>query len=125
MGYTTDFKGSLKFNKPLTIRQLKTIQEFDGKRPRSNLYVGSTMPDSWCDWAVDDLGESIAWNGSEKSYHMFEWLMWLRSNLLSAWGIVLLDGIIEASGEERNDRWAIICKDGILKKVKGKITYEK
>lgn len=59
-------------------------------------------------------GASIEWNGngSEKSYEMAAWMKFLIDNHVTPNHVV--NGVIDAQGEEPNDRWQIHVRDNIV-----------
>ncbi len=124
MGYTTEFKGVLEIVPPLSPEQGREINAFCKKRHCSSIdqnREAEYAPSLHCDWETD--GEALFWNGMEKSYSMFEWLEVLNHRFFQPWGCIL-SGSIFAVGERREDVWAIQAKDGLLRKVKGKLVFQ-
>jgi hypothetical protein len=62
------------------------------------------QPSLWCQWITD--GNSLYWNGGEKFYEYTDWLDYMIENFFIPWGIEL-NGLIEWSGEDFDDKGAI------------------
>ena len=56
MGYTTDFDGYLETNRPLTIVEKETINDFSDER-----HEGSKYPGIWCQWIIAD-DDKLEWD---------------------------------------------------------------
>ena len=56
MGYTTDFDGYLETNRPLTIVEKETINDFSDER-----HEGSKYPWIWCQWIITD-DDKLGWD---------------------------------------------------------------
>lgn len=106
MGYTTDFEGNIGIVPALTDEEVSKLNEFMGER-----HDGDGFPGIWCDWEVHDTGSMIAWNDSEKSYSMPEWMVYLIQNFLQGH---TLNGTMSAQGEEPDDMWLLHVKDNIV-----------
>lgn len=93
----------------------------------------SSQPGLWCKWEPADDGHLIRWNGAEKFYDSEEWMRFLIDNLLSEKGREYVEkchsgdsrlnqftfnhvcnGIIEAEGEDEDDKWLLIVKDNVV-----------
>lgn len=93
---------------------------------------GPTQPGLWCKWESADYGHVIRWDGREKFYDSVEWMQYLIDNLFSEKareyvevhhsGDKRLDaftfnhvfnGILEAQGEDEDDKWLLIVKDNV------------
>ena len=59
MGYTTDFDGYLETNRPLTIVEKETINDFSDER-----HEGSKYPGIWCQWIIAD-DDKLEWDGED------------------------------------------------------------
>lgn len=124
MGYTTTFKGTIELDPPLTREQADEINNFCEERhhrPEDSNRPPWDMPGLWCDWETD--GQFIFWNGSEKSYDMFEWLQYLTERFFKPWD-VKLTGEIGAEGERPGDIWKIKASGWNLKKVRARVVFE-
>src|SRR5512137_2875250 len=120
MGYTTEFEGTIEIFPSLTPKQAREINSFCDSRHSQRREGGpdandnreaSYAPSLHCDWETD--GMSLFWNGSEKSYAMFEWLEVLNFRFFKPWGCTL-EGEVVARGARKDDVWAIRAdKDGL------------
>lgn len=119
MGYTTEFSGSFTIDPPIF-----SAAEMNDRLGQDwgTSEAKSKLPDSiytrWCDWEVTADGAQLRWNGSEKSYCMEAWLELLISDVLAPAGHVL-NGRVDAFGEERGDNWAMQVTDNELVIKKG------
>lgn len=101
MGYTTRFSGTLTIAPTPPAETMHKISEFCNKPPfEAREIVGSPC----CDWETTGA-DGLKWNGSEKSYGMFEWLKEIVWRFLPGH---VLDGRVIAQGEEVEDRWFIV-----------------
>ena len=121
MGYTTDFEGEFKFNRSLTIAEKNELDEISEKDWRDD----NSRPDYhsyYCQWATNEEGTALGWDGNEKFYGYIEWLEWLIDNFFEPKGIKL-NGEIFWYGENPHDIGILVVKDNILEVKNGKITY--
>lgn len=121
MGYSTEFKGGLKFNRELTHKEWLELRAL-GEEYSSDLYAKytdtpNTIPDSYLQWVPNADGTELVWNGGEKFYDYIHWLRWLIKHYMKPRDLVL-NGKIEWSGEEFEDRGIIYCADN-------KVTHHK
>lgn len=84
----------------------------------------STQPSLWCDWAPNDEGTAIEWNGTEKFHNYVEWLEYIISNFIDHWGYKL-NGIVEYQGEGPFDFGKIKVKNNKVTVMVGKRSYKK
>ena len=120
MGYTTTFEGEFKITPSLTEDQLETLSTFMEDRHGGNVKVAEGFPSFYCDWTTD--GNSIYWNGSEKSYEMLAWIKLLKREYFDKWGCTLT-GEVFAQGEDQSDKWGMRAKDGKIVALAAKITF--
>ena len=130
MGYTTTFEGELEIFPSLNAKQQTELSRFCDERhsrrrddgpDASDNHEASYAPGLYCDWKTD--GMSLMWNGSEKSYDMFEWVEVLNERFFKPWGCTL-EGEVVANGDRKDDVWCIRAdKDG-LRKVAGKFVFQ-
>ncbi len=76
------------------------------------------QPGLWCQWVVSDDGTELIWNEVEKFYAADQWMAYLIKHFLKRNPIAkselpflkghILDGAIEAQGEDISDRW-LLC----------------
>lgn len=89
------------------------------------------QPGLWCQWEVDLDGGWIRWNGAEKFYNAAEWMKYLIEHFLQEGAVAstwvgapeygdtfegftfdhILNGTIEAQGEDPSDRWRLVVKN--------------
>ena len=106
MGYSTDYIGHIDIEPPLNDAEVEYLIAFGKSRrnlrdggpyevpgnpdaelrdpPRGEAYNirAPGQPNLWCDWTPCWDGCCIAWNGTEKSYSMIEWLRYLIAHFL-------------------------------------------
>lgn len=97
------------------------------------------QPGLWCQWVPTEDGTAIEWDGGEKFYESEEWMRYLIEHFLKpgAWtkqkanpvcpvrfGDHVCNGVIEAAGEDLNDRWALIVNDNRVSRKNGRIVYD-
>lgn len=123
MGYTTDFSGEFKLDKPLTIKQKNTLDEFADERHGGNTEVYDGFPGFWCQWVPNSEGTALQWDGGEKFYDYVEWLEFLIKNFIEPWGLKL-NGEVKWFGEERDDIGLIIVNNNKVTTSKGTVSYD-
>jgi len=97
------------------------------------------QPGLWCDWVSTDDGTAIEWDGGEKFYDSAAWMTYLIDTFLSDGCTLMremasgmdpdrfypdefeaftfdhvLNGVIEAQGEETSDHWWLLVKDNVV-----------
>lgn len=91
------------------------------------------QPGLWLSWEPSDDGSSISWNGMEKFYDSAEWMKYLASRLLEPSARAYIDahlsedprlasftcdhelaGVIDAQGEDPDDRWQLAVGPGVV-----------
>lgn len=115
MGYSTEFKGSLKFKEPLTAEQELYIQQF----------LNYEEPREHPDWIIPDKNKTsyqqleltadktgIQWDGNEKFYHAVEAVNIVILNMQAKFPDFGLTGKLLAQGEEVGDVWFLKIIDG-------------
>lgn len=108
MGYTTDFSGTLKLNRQLTLDEKTFLDKLASTRrmarnvdpkygvegefyvegddwndptvPDGNRHP-STQPGLWCQWVPTKDGMGIEWDGNEKFYNYVEWLEYIINSV--------------------------------------------
>jgi len=117
IGYETEFYGELKLNKPLdtkTFKYLKQISEGEHEKLDG-------MPKWWCPWNPEDEETIIADDG--KAYDAEEWLTYIIEHILKPKGYIL-NGEVEWSGDESDDRGRYVVTNNKVKTQVAKIIYE-
>lgn len=112
MGYNTDFTGGFTFNKPISLKMYKTINDFAKERHTP----GNGIPGYWCQWIIDEDyngEEALVWDGNEKFYDYVKWLEYLIKNFFEPEGYIL-NGSVEFQGEDFDDFGTIEVKDNAV-----------
>jgi hypothetical protein len=165
MGYTTDFSGQFKLNKPLDdktkefltkfaeTRRMKRdpkkiAQQFGGTPEQygveGEFFVGGlgfagqnddasvlehnyppiTQPGLWCQWAPNEDGTAIVWDGGEKFYDYVAWLEYIVKNFLMPKGYSITGDVIW-QGEDTGDVGVISVKANKIAVYQGRTTVPK
>lgn len=115
MGYSTDFKGELKFTEELKASQIAKVQSFLTEDCRNHPEWGNT--DLYyvnLEFLPDFSG--LRWNGAEKTYKMVEIVNMIIRNMQKEMPTFGLEGKFLAQGEDIDDRWELVIKNGIAVK---------
>lgn len=130
MGYSTDFEGTLKFNRELSASEIAQVSDWlndDMDTPRSDELAdklgyekGSKFRDGYVDLEINKEFSGLKWNGAEKTYGMVDSLNVILHGLSKFEPPVSLEGSMMAYGEERSDVWKIEIKDGKAVRVEVK-----
>lgn len=117
MGYTTEFKGELKFTKELTATQLAELASMLGQDCRQHPEWG-TKDLYYIDLELTKDFSGIKWDGSEKTYGLENLVNVVIHQMRKKWPDFGLSGSLLAQGEEIGDIWQLtIGDDGLAKKV--------
>lgn len=105
---------------------------------RDHNHPAPDQPGLWCKWEPAEDGTAIAWNGVEKFYDSEKWMAYLILAFLQpdAWLAQelkapvegryyapefehftfdhVLDGVIDAQGEEEDDTWQLVVTGGVV-----------
>lgn len=73
----------------------------------------ATQPGLWCQWAPNEYGDALEWDGGEKFYNYVEWLEYLIANFFEPWGYTL-NGTVEWEGEDRSDAGSITVTNNTI-----------
>lgn len=111
-----------------------TVYEHNGPDP--------DQPGLWCQWVPTEDGTALTWDGVEKFYNSLEWMTYIVTNLLapSARPYIdahleederlksftcnhVLNGTIDADGEDPDDIWQLIVTNNAVTAAEGKIVY--
>lgn len=153
MGYTTSFYGAFELNKPLTKEDSEWLKKFSGTRRMKRALcekkygfegewfvdgLGAfdqdddsvlnhnkepeTQPGLWCQWVPTDDNKAIEWDGGEKFYHAEDWIAYLVEGFFKPKGYVL-NGTVDAEGEESGDMWQIRIEDNVVYRYQGSVVY--
>jgi hypothetical protein len=82
------------------------------------------QPGLWCKWTPTEDGAAIEWDGAEKFYDSVEWMQYLIDHFLKPDALAktqttdgklfftfqdhVLNGAIEAQGEDEDDHWYLV-----------------
>jgi len=125
MGYSTDFKGELKFKNELTAKQLAKIKSICGEdcRDHPEWNAGGL---THMDIELNDDFSGLRWNGSEKTDDLVEKVNYLVAEICKEWPDFRLAGELHAQGEDFDDRWVLkIDGDGFANRREIVIVGEK
>jgi hypothetical protein len=109
MGYTTDFTGSIKLSRKLTLAEAKELLEISAN-DKSEKITGIR---AWFQWVPADTLEHIVWDGNEKFYKYVEQLQWLCDGWLAPRGITA-NGELYWQGEETGDTGVLSVVDNTV-----------
>ena len=163
MGYSTDFSGHIQIVPPLNAAEIDYLQKFSDSRRVTRSEGAYFVPDSeserlnpnrlgvtdynsqpdgqpslWCQFLPDDSGESLEWDGGEKTYEAVEWVRYLIDHFLKEGAIAsssddeqfeeftfnhVLNGELEAQGEESGDLWLLKVVNNRVTRHESIITY--
>lgn len=101
MGYTTTFKGILKFKKELNASQLSYLKNM----------IEETK-DREMDIELSKDFSGLQWNGTEKTYDLIKDINFIINNMKEKYSDFELIEKLKAQGEEFDDIWELIIKDG-------------
>ncbi len=95
------------------------------------------QPSLWCGWTVTEDGRYVEWNGAEKFYNSAEWMWYIVRHFLQPNPIAKTrkpdefsflkghhcNGIIDAQGEDTEDRWRLEVNNNVVKVQRGHIQF--
>jgi hypothetical protein len=119
MGYSTQYKGSLKFHRDLTGSELAMVGDVFGKDCRDH----PDWPDdgypylSYVDLKFTDRFDGIEWDGSEKSSPLNHVVNVITEVIRRKMPDFTLTGEMAAQGEDVDDRWTLVMRDGRAERV--------
>lgn len=116
MGYSTNFKGELKFSRELTASELAKVKSFLGEDVREHpewknngLY--------YIDLELTDDFSGVKWDGSEKTYGMDEAVNLIIREMRKEVPDFGFTGTLSAQGERFDDRWQLVINaNGLAEK---------
>lgn len=81
----------------------------------------SGQPSLWCQWTPTEDGEAIVWDDGEKFYNAEKWMKYLVDHFIGSKPLAkstlpflqghTCNGIIDAQGEDADDRWRIVVEE--------------
>jgi len=127
MGYNTDFWGEVSIEPTLSAAEVDFLNRFTSHHGRQENVYGDPeeYPSTYCQWVPTKDGMFLEWDGNEKFYEPAAWMKYLivhflqencrasqpSYNLPFMTGGHVLNGIIDAQGDESDDRYRILVKD--------------
>lgn len=102
MGHTTQFSGSVKLGRKLTMAEAKELLEIATSDEAEKL----TGIKAYFQWVPSQDLEHIVWDQNEKFYSYVEQLKWLCGDWLEQRGI-LANGVLYWQGEDTGDTGTI------------------
>jgi len=125
MGYSTNFKGVLKFKDEPTGKQLARLDRVLSKDRRDlndidvEKYMDNDDENYWhhIDLEITKEYDGIQWNGSEKTYELQRIVNWVTRFMREEYPNFELLGELSAQGEEYDDRWSLVMNKGWASKV--------
>jgi hypothetical protein len=135
MGYSTEFRGELKI-KNATLPMVKKLKTFLGQDIREHKeWINRTVPCEWSnnkqreltyiDFELTEEMDGIRWDGAEKFYDAVEKVNFITANMKKDFPDFEFEGELLAQGEEFDDRWKLVMKNGIAYQqqiaIKGKV----
>lgn len=97
------------------------------------------QPGLWCQWVPTEDGSALEWDEGEKFYESAEWMAYLVDHFLKPGAEAsksgdpqfvdftfdhVCNGVIEADGEDSDDRWRIVVCDNVVTAQDGRTVYE-
>lgn len=111
MGYSTIFKGELKFTREATAKQLAALNDMFGEDCREHPEWGVTSL-SYIDLVLTDDFSGVKWDdGTEKTYGLDQIVNVVLREMRKTWPDFGLSGQLLAQGEDIDDRWALVIED--------------
>jgi len=125
MGYTTTFQGEIKITPELTAKQIKFIEGMFGDMREWNPVEAERLDLTHFDFEFNDNLDGIRWNGAEKFYNAELCMEYLIDQSLKAFPELKFNGILQAQGEEYDDRWHLVVKNNKVTKREIKLKGRK
>lgn len=110
MGYTTQFKGELKFTRELSGSELAKLNAMLGEDCRNHPEWG-TKNLYYIDLELLDDFSGLRWDGTEKTYGMERLVNVIISEMRKTVTDFGLTGKLVAQGEDIDDRWELLIGD--------------
>lgn len=84
----------------------------------------ATQPGLWCQWMPLEDRKTIVWDEGEKFYASQKWIEYIINFILAPKGYIV-NGAVNARGEEKGDRWHLIIKDNEVLYGEGSTTIRR
>ncbi len=111
MGYTTQFQGEIKITPELNASQIKFIKGMYGDMRDWSPSNAKLLGLDYFQWELTDSLDSLKWDGGEKFYSADKCMEYIIEKSVEKYPELKFNGIIQAQGEEFNDRWQLIVKN--------------
>lgn len=112
MGYSTEFRGEFKFTKELTATQLAKLKSYLDEDCRD--HPEWNVPDLYyVNLELLDDFSGITWNGAEKTDDLTDYLNLIINGMKEIMSDFGLKGKMLCQGENIEDRYEIVIKDGL------------
>ena len=127
MGYSTTFKGVLKFKAEPTVSVLRALKTWLGEdlRELAPEYAEKNQV-NYIDLELTEDFAGLQWSGAEKTYGLVAAVNWIidmmRDQVLADF---TLTGELTAQGEDADDRWILRMVGGRAVEIKIPVTGEK
>lgn len=112
MGYSTTFKGELKFTNDLTSDQISLVSSFLGQDCRDHPEWGDDSL-TYIDLEFTKDGKGLKWDGSEKTYDLTDKVNLIIRNVQKKYPEFGLTGSLIAQGEDIEDRWSLTMESNV------------
>jgi hypothetical protein len=122
MGYTTEFQGEIKITPELTASQIIFIESMHGDMREWNPEDATRLDFTWFDWELNEARDGLHWDGTEKFYDADEKMKYLIDRCVEKYPQLKFNGVIQAQGEDFDDRWQLIVKNNKVSRKEVKIT---
>lgn len=123
MGYSTEFKGELKFTEELTVTQLGKVKSFCGEDCRDHVDWAASDQLTYVDLELLEDFSGIKWDGSEKTHDLDKLINMITINMRQEYLEFGFSGKLLAQGEDIDDRYELVAeKDGLIHKKKIAVT---
>lgn len=134
-----------KFNESRRMNRAKGPYYVDGggmmgQARESDIYDYNSPPEGqpglWCQWTPTEDGTAIEWDGGEKFYSSDAWMKYLIEHFLKPGAFAkdklpflqanhIVNGEIEAQGEDADDRWKLVVKNNEVYVLEDHVVYKK
>lgn len=123
MGYNTDIIGSLRFTRELTTSELATVKQYLGEDLREHPEWGEHPAYVYfVDLGITDDFSGLEDAAEEKTNTCAELINWLVKKVREDIPDFGLTGTLQCQGEDFDDRYKIVMRDGVAVKVDEPIT---
>jgi len=117
MGYSTDFKGELKFCYELSVSELSEVKKFFGEDCRDHGDWEGTLGLYYVDLEFLDDFSGVKWNGAEKTHDMVGVVNMITETMSRSYPDFCFNGKLLAQGEDLEDRWELVIDgNGVAKR---------